>query len=108
MEDDCGSVWRLFGVLWAVQYTVCSLNRTQAVEFWIGFVIFPPSERILSDRTLLEGWRDESGNYVISVFLCFALCLSVSLCRFDFSAPQIGWFLPPRPLSYHMILSGRG
>ena len=42
MEDDCGSVWRLFGVLWAVQYTVCSLNRTQAVEFWIGFVIFPP------------------------------------------------------------------
>lgn len=51
MEDDCGSVWRLFGVLWAVQYTVCSLNRMQAVEFWIGFVIFPRSERSLSDRT---------------------------------------------------------
>lgn len=44
MEDDCGSVWRLFGVLWAVQYTVCSLNRTQAVEFGIGFVIPPPPE----------------------------------------------------------------
>jgi hypothetical protein len=43
MEDDCSSVWRLFGVLWAVQYTVCSPNRTQAVEFWIGFVIPPPN-----------------------------------------------------------------
>lgn len=53
MEDDCGSVWRLFGVLWAVQYTVCSLNRTQAVEFWIGFVIFPPQRGACQIGTLL-------------------------------------------------------
>lgn len=44
MEDDCRSVWRLFGVLWAVQRVPCSLTARGCRGCGGGLPFFPRRE----------------------------------------------------------------
>lgn len=51
MEDDCRSVWRLFGVLWAVQYAPCSLAAQGCRGFGWGLSFFPRREEAAGESS---------------------------------------------------------
>ncbi|XP_075377141.1 zinc finger and BTB domain-containing protein 16 isoform X7 [Mycteria americana] len=51
MEDDCRSVWRLFGVLWAVQYAPCSLAARGCRGFGWGLSFFPRREEAAGESS---------------------------------------------------------